>query len=69
MSNCVERVTVEGIVHRFRTGCPWCGVPTDRGARQTICRCLPTWTEDGTFDTTRDPRGVEVHHPQEAGVR
>lgn len=46
-----HRVAVEGIIYRFRTGCPWRDVPTDFGAWQTIYRRFNTWSKDGTFNT------------------
>jgi transposase len=40
---------VEGIVYRFRTGCPWRDVPREFGPWQTLWKRHAAWSADGTW--------------------
>jgi transposase len=44
-----HRRVVEGIVHRFRTGCPWRDVPREYGPWQTLWKRHAAWSADGTW--------------------
>lgn len=46
-----HRTIIEGIIYRFRVGCPWRDVPADYGVWQTIYDRFNTWSKDGTFNT------------------
>ncbi|MBB1503173.1 transposase [Propioniciclava sp. MC1683] len=45
-----HRLIVEGIVWRYRTGCPWRDLPAEFGPWQTVWARHRTWSEDGTWD-------------------
>ena len=46
-----HRTVVEGIVFRYRTGCPWRDVPRDVfGPWQTLWKRHRRWSFDGTWD-------------------
>lgn len=45
-----HRTVIEGIIYRFRTGCPWRDVPADYGVWQTVYDRFNTWSKDGTFN-------------------
>jgi transposase len=44
-----HRPVVEGIVFRFRTGCPWRDVPAEFGPWQTLWKRHAAWSADGTW--------------------
>ena len=44
-----HRRVVEGIVYRFRTGCPWRDVPREFGPWQTLWQRHDRWSTDGTW--------------------
>jgi transposase len=44
-----HRRVVEGIVYRFRTGCPWRDVPRAFGPWQTLWKRHAAWSADGTW--------------------
>lgn len=46
-----HRTVMEGIIYRFRVGCPWRDVPADYGVWQTVYDRFNTWSKDGTFNT------------------
>jgi putative transposase len=44
-----HRLTMEGIVWRFRTGCPWRDLPEHFGAWQSVAERHRRWSLDGTY--------------------
>jgi putative transposase len=44
-----HRLTLEGIVWRFRTGSPWRDVPDHFGAWQSVWERHRRWSDDGTY--------------------
>lgn len=44
-----HRLTLEGIVWRFRTGSPWRDLPEYFGAWQSIWERHRRWSDDGTY--------------------
>jgi putative transposase len=44
-----HRLTLEGIIWRFRTGTPWRDVPDHFGAWQSIWERHRRWSDDGTY--------------------
>jgi len=45
-----HRQVLEGIVHRYRTGCPWRDVPERFGPWKTLWKRHARWSKDGTWD-------------------
>lgn len=45
-----HRQVVEGIVHRYRTGCPWRDVPDRFGPWKTLWKRHARFSRDGTWD-------------------
>ena len=45
-----HRQVVEGIVHRYRTGCPWRDVPDRFGPWKTLWKRHARFSKDGTWD-------------------
>ncbi len=45
-----HRQVVEGIVFRYRTGCPWRDVPERFGPWQTVWKRHARFSRDGTWD-------------------
>ena len=45
-----HRAVVEGIVWRYRTGCPWRDLPTEFGSWKTVWRRHDQYSKDGTWD-------------------
>jgi|SRR5664279_2635435 len=45
-----HRAVVEGIVWRYRTGCPWRDLPTEFGSWKTVWRRHDRYSKDGTWD-------------------
>ena len=46
-----HRQVIEGIVWRYRTGCPWRDVPAEFGSWKTLWRRHDQYSKDGTWDT------------------
>jgi transposase len=46
-----HRLTLEGIVWRFRTGAPWRDVPDCFGSWQSIWQRHRRWSADGTYES------------------
>jgi putative transposase len=44
-----HRLTLEGIVWRFRTGAPWRDLPSHFGAWQSVAERHLRWSLDGTY--------------------
>lgn len=44
-----HRLTLEGIVWRFRTGSPWRDLPAQFGAWQSVAERHLRWSTDGTY--------------------
>ena len=44
-----HRLTMEGIVWRFRTGSPWRDLPEHFGAWQSVAERHLRWSKDGTY--------------------
>jgi transposase len=44
-----HRNTLEGILYRMRTGCPWRDVPESFGDWSTICRRFNLWSKKGVL--------------------
>uniref|UniRef100_UPI0013A5A5B6 transposase n=1 Tax=Aggregatibacter actinomycetemcomitans TaxID=714 RepID=UPI0013A5A5B6 len=40
-----HRNTVEGILYRIRTGCPWRDLPAEFGLWNTVYRCFNLWSK------------------------
>jgi len=45
-----HRMVVEGIVWRYRTGCPWRDLPPEYGSWKTVWRRHDQYSKDGTWD-------------------
>lgn len=45
-----HRLTVEGIIYRFRVGIPWRDLPRDYGPWQSIWKRHRRFSSDGTWD-------------------
>lgn len=45
-----HRTVVEGIVWRYRTGCPWRDLPAEFGSWKTVWRRHDQYSKDGTWD-------------------
>ena len=45
-----HRTAVEGIVWRYRTGCPWRDLPAEFGSWKTVWRRHDQYSKDGTWD-------------------
>ena len=43
------RRTIEGILYRMRTGCPWRNIPATFGKFPTIYSCFNRWSKKGIF--------------------
>ena len=44
-----HRVTLEGIIWRFRTGSPWRDLPAKFGPFQSVWERHKRWSQDGTY--------------------
>jgi putative transposase len=44
-----HRLTLEGIIWRFRVGAPWRDLPDDFGAWQSVWERHRLWSDDGTY--------------------
>ena len=44
-----RRLTLEGIIWRYRTGSPWRDVPEHFGAWQSVWERHRRWSDDGTY--------------------
>jgi transposase len=44
-----HRLTLEGIIWRFRTGSPWRDLPRYFGAWQSVAERHLRWSQDGTY--------------------
>jgi putative transposase len=44
-----HRLTLEGIIWRYRTGSPWRDVPDHFGAWQSVWERHRRWSDDGTY--------------------
>ena len=44
------RLVLEGIVFRYRTGCPWRDLPAEFGPWQTVWKRHARYTRDGVYD-------------------
>jgi transposase len=45
-----HRQVVEGILFRYRAGCPWRDLPAGFGPYQTVWKRHARWSKDGTWD-------------------
>lgn len=45
-----HRQVVEGIIFRYRAGCPWRDLPEGFGPYQTVWKRHARWSKDGTWD-------------------
>ena len=45
-----HRLTLEGIIWRFRTGSPWRDLPDEFGAFQSVWQRHRLWSSDGTYE-------------------
>jgi transposase len=45
-----HRQVVNGIVYRYRTGCPWRDLPAEFGPWQTVWKRHARFSRDGTWD-------------------
>ena len=58
-----HRLTLEGIIWRYRTGSPWRDVPDHFGAWQSVWERHRRWSEDGTyvamFAAVREDAGLD----------
>jgi putative transposase len=45
-----HRLTLEGIIWRFRTGSPWRDLPAEFGAHQSVWQRHRLWSTDGTYE-------------------
>lgn len=45
-----HRTVIEGIVYRYRTGCPWRDLPAEFGSWKTVWRRHNQYSKDGTWD-------------------
>jgi len=45
-----HRKVLNGIVYRFRTGCPWRDLPAEFGPWQTVWKRHARFSRDGTWD-------------------
>ena len=45
-----HRITLEGIIWRFRTGSPWRDLPAEFGAHQSVWQRHRLWSTDGTYE-------------------
>ena len=43
------RKTIEGILYRMRTGCPWRDLPAAFGKFQAVYNCFNRWSKKGIF--------------------
>jgi transposase len=43
------RQVLSGIFYVLRTGCQWCAVPKEYGAKSSIHRYFQLWVKDGVF--------------------
>ena len=41
------RRTIEGILYRMRTGCPWRDLPASFGKFQAVYNCFNRWSKKG----------------------
>jgi transposase len=64
-----HRLTLEGIVWRFRTGSPWRDLPEHFGAWQSVAERHLRWSKDGTyarmFTAVQDRTGVAIEELNE----
>jgi|SRR5579859_3587922 len=44
-----DRVVMEGIIYRLRTGCQWDAIPAEFGSRSTCYRRFVEWRKAGVF--------------------
>ena len=44
-----NRVVMEGIIYRLRTGCQWDAIPAEFGSSSTCRRRFAEWTKAGVF--------------------
>ena len=44
-----HRITLEGIIWRFRTGSPWRDLPAEFGPYQSVWQRHRLWSTDGTY--------------------
>ena len=45
-----NRLFVEAVLYRFRTGCPWRDLPERFGSWKTVHQRFSRWAETGVFD-------------------
>jgi putative transposase len=55
-----HRLTLEGIIWRFRTGSPWRDLPREFGAWQSVWERHRRWSTDGTYATMFAAVGASV---------
>jgi transposase len=60
-----HRLTLEGIIWRFRTGSPWRDLPVEFGAFQSVWQRHRLWSTDGTYErmlvAVREQAGLGSH--------
>ena len=44
-----DRVVMQGIIYRLRTGCQWDAIPAEFGSRSTCYRRFVEWNKAGVF--------------------
>ncbi len=55
-----HRQVIEGIVHRYRTGCAWRDLPERFGPWQTVWKRQARFSRDGTWDRLLEALLVEA---------
>ena len=48
-NKCEHRLTLEGILYRMRTGCPWRDLPSEFGHWNTVFRRFNLWSRKGVM--------------------
>ena len=48
-NKCEHRLTLEGILYRMRTGCPWRDLPSEFGRWNTVFRRFNLWSRKGVM--------------------
>lgn len=63
-----HRLTLEGIIWRFRTGSPWRDLPAEFGAYQSVWQRHRLWSTDGTYEKMHAAVRAEVRLEGELGM-
>ena len=61
-----HRLTLEGIIWRFRTGSPWRDVPEEFGSYQSVWERHSRWSRDGTYEAMLDAVRTAFPESQDA---